>query len=230
MSPRHELVVGPFGDVVPRSDQRLELRERRVDLLGHRGSVGFLLEDLSRQLPELTQVIVEAEKLMGILKSGGADPNALAQQFAVVQSRIRHILIRTNEMVSEADARRKLLDLRQRIVSGGADFGELARANSDDGTAARGGELDWVFPGDTVPEFEQAYEQLKVGEVSQPVRTPFGYHLIQVLERRSGDASVERKRLQARQAIRDRKAEEAYTEWLRQLRDQTYVELRLEEK
>jgi peptidyl-prolyl cis-trans isomerase SurA len=149
---------------------------------------------------------------------------------AVVQSRIRHILIRTNEMVSEADARRKLLDLRQRIVSGGADFGELARANSDDGTAARGGELDWVFPGDTVPEFEQAYEQLKVGEVSQPVRTPFGYHLIQVLERRSGDASVERKRLQARQAIRDRKAEEAYTEWLRQLRDQTYVELRLEEK
>lgn len=149
---------------------------------------------------------------------------------AVVQTRIRHILIRTNEMVSEADARRRLLDLRERIVSGGTDFGELARANSDDGTAARGGELDWVFPGDTVPEFEQAYEQLKVGEVSQPVRTPFGYHLIQVLERRSGDASLERKRLQARQAIRDRKAEEAYTEWLRQLRDQTYVELRLEEK
>jgi peptidyl-prolyl cis-trans isomerase SurA len=115
-------------------------------------------------------------------------------------------------------------------VSGGADFAELARANSDGGTAARGGELDWVFPGDTVPEFEHAYEQLKVGEVSQPVRTPFGYHLIQVLERRTGDTSNERKRLQARQAIRDRKAEEAYTEWLRQLRDQTYVELRLEEK
>jgi peptidyl-prolyl cis-trans isomerase SurA len=158
------------------------------------------------------------------------DKRGVGGEAAVVQTRIRHILIRTNEMVSEADARRKLLDLRDRIVSGGADFGELARANSDDGTAARGGELDWVFPGDTVPEFEQAYEHLKVGEVSQPVRTPFGYHLIQVLERRSGDASVERKRLQARQAIRDRKAEEAYTEWLRQLRDQTYVELRLEEK
>jgi peptidyl-prolyl cis-trans isomerase SurA len=148
----------------------------------------------------------------------------------VRQTRIRHILIRTNEIVSESEARRKLLDLRERIVSGGADFGELARANSDDGTAARGGELDWVFPGDTVPEFERAYEQLQVGEVSQPVRTPFGYHLIQVLERRSSDLSPERKRLQARQAIRDRKAEEAYTEWLRQLRDQTYVELRLEEK
>jgi peptidyl-prolyl cis-trans isomerase SurA len=146
----------------------------------------------------------------------------------VRQTRIRHILIRTNEMVSEADARRKLLDLRERIVSGNADFAELARANSDDGTAARGGELDWVFPGDTVPEFERAYEELKVGEVSQPVRTPFGYHLIQVLERRSSDVSPERKRLQARQVIRDRKAEEAYTEWLRQVRDQTYVELRLE--
>jgi peptidyl-prolyl cis-trans isomerase SurA len=148
----------------------------------------------------------------------------------VVQTRIRHILVRTNEMVSESDARRKLLDLRERIVNGGADFGELARANSDDGTAARGGELDWVFPGDTVPEFERAYESLKVGEVSQPVRTPFGYHLIQVLERRSSDVSPERKRLQARQTLRERKADEAYTEWLRQLRDATYVELRLDEQ
>ena len=148
----------------------------------------------------------------------------------VVQTRLRHILIRTNEAVSEAEARRKLLDLRERIVAGGADFAELARANSDDGTAARGGELDWVYPGDTVPEFERAYQGLKVGEVSPPVRTPFGYHLIEVLERRSSDLSPERKRMQARQALRDRKADEAYQEWLRQLRDQTYVELRLDEK
>ena len=148
----------------------------------------------------------------------------------VRQTRLRHILVRTNEAVSEADARRKLLDLRERIVAGGADFAELARANSDDGTAARGGELDWVYPGDTVPEFERAYEELNVGEVSQPVRTPFGYHLIQVLERRSGDLSAERRRFQARQALRERKADEAYQEWVRQLRDQTYVELRLEEK
>jgi len=147
----------------------------------------------------------------------------------VRQTRLRHILIRTNEVVSEAEARRKLMDLRKRIVDGGADFGELARANSDDGTAARGGELDWVYPGDTVPEFERAFEELKVGEVSEPVRTPFGYHLIQVLERRSGDLSPERKRLQARQALRERKADEAYQEWLRQLRDQSYVELRLDE-
>ncbi|HYL88518.1 MAG TPA: peptidylprolyl isomerase [Burkholderiales bacterium] len=148
----------------------------------------------------------------------------------VQQTRLRHILIRTNEAVSESEARRKLLDLRDRIVNGGADFGELARQYSDDGTAARGGELDWVYPGDTVPEFEHAYEALKIGEVSQPVRTPFGYHLIQVLERRSSDVSPERKRMQARQALRDRKADEAYQEWLRQLRDSTYVELRLDER
>src|SRR5438067_1572128 len=95
-------------------------------------------------------------------------------QAPVVQTRMRHILIRTNEAVSESEARRKLLDLRERIVSGGADFAELARVHSDDGTAARGGELDWVYPGDTVPEFERAYEELKIGELSQPVRTPSG--------------------------------------------------------
>lgn len=148
----------------------------------------------------------------------------------VRQTRVRHILIRTNEAVSENEARRKLLDLRDRIVNGNADFGELARSYSDDGTAARGGELDWIYPGDTVPEFERAYEELKIGEVSQPVRTPFGYHLIQVLERRSSDVSPERKRMQARNALHDRKADEAYQEWLRQLRDQTYVELRLDER
>jgi len=158
------------------------------------------------------------------------DRRGAGTEAAVRQTRLRHILVRTNEVVSEAEARRKLTDLRERIVNGGTDFAELARVHSDDGTAARGGELDWVYPGDTVPEFERAYEELKIGEVSQPIRTPFGYHLIQVLERRSSDLSPERRRLQARQTLRERKADEAYTEWLRQLRDQTYVELRLEER
>jgi peptidyl-prolyl cis-trans isomerase SurA len=147
----------------------------------------------------------------------------------VRQTRLRHILIRTNEAVSDADARRRILQLRERIVNG-ADFAEIARTNSDDASAARGGELDWVYPGDTVPEFERAYEELKIGEVSQPVRTPFGYHLIQVEERRSSEVSPERRRLQARELLRERKADEAYQEWLRQLRDQTYVELKLDEK
>jgi peptidyl-prolyl cis-trans isomerase SurA len=148
----------------------------------------------------------------------------------VTQTRLRHILVRTSEQVSESDARRRLLDLRERIVTGGADFAELARAHSDDATSVRGGELDWIYPGDTVPDFERAFAELKIGEISQPVRTPFGYHLIQVLERRDADVSPERRRLQARQALRERKSDDAYQEWLRQVRDQTYVELRLEDR
>ncbi|HEX4928064.1 MAG TPA: peptidylprolyl isomerase [Burkholderiales bacterium] len=150
-------------------------------------------------------------------------------QGPVQQTRLRHILIRTSDTVSETDARRRIEQLRERIMHG-ADFAEIARTNSDDPSAARGGELDWVYPGDTVPEFERAYQQLKIGEVSEPVHTPFGFHLIQVLERRTSEASPERRRLQARQALRERKADEAYQEWLRQLRDSTYVELKLDEK
>ena len=155
---------------------------------------------------------------------------ALEAKAKVAQTRLRHILIRTSETISESEARARLAALRERIVSGNAQFADLARVHSQDGTAARGGELDWVYPGDTVPDFERAYQELKVGEISEPVRTPFGYHLIQVLERRSGDVSDERRRLQARQVLRERKSDEAYQEWLRQLRDQVYVELRLEER
>ncbi len=147
----------------------------------------------------------------------------------IIQTRVRHILVRTSDQVSEGEARRRLAGLRERLLSG-ADFAQLARANSDDASAARGGDLDWLYPGDTVPEFERAFQGLKPGEVSEPVRTPFGYHLIQVVERRSADVSPERRRLQARLALRERKSEEAYQQWLRQLRDQAYVELRLEER
>jgi peptidyl-prolyl cis-trans isomerase SurA len=147
----------------------------------------------------------------------------------VTQTRARHILVKTSEVVSEADALRRLAGLRERIA-GGTDFAQLARLNSEDGTAARGGELGWVHPGDTVLEFERAMNALKPGELSEPVRTPFGFHLIQVLERRTADVSTERQRMQARLALRERKAEDAYQEWLRQLRDRTYVEMRLEER
>ena len=155
--------------------------------------------------------------------SGAAGP-------PIKQTHVRHILIRTNEAVSEADARRRLEDLRERIVRGGADFAELARLHSEDGSAARGGDLGWIYPGDTVPDFERAMDALKPGEISQPVKTPFGWHLIQVLERRTAGMSAERRRLVARQVLRERKADEAYQEWLRQLRDQTYVELHLDER
>jgi peptidyl-prolyl cis-trans isomerase SurA len=157
-------------------------------------------------------------------RRGAAAPNV-----PIIQTRARHILVRTSERMSETEARRRLAGLRERILAG-AEFEALARANSDDSTAARGGELDWIYPGDTVPEFERAMQELKPGEISQPVKTPFGFHLIQVLERRSADMSPERRRLQARQALRERKSDEAFQQWLRQLRDQTYVELRLEER
>jgi peptidyl-prolyl cis-trans isomerase SurA len=145
------------------------------------------------------------------------------------QAHVRHILVRTNELVSEDEARRKLLNLRERIVNG-VNFAELARLNSDDGSASRGGDLGWIYPGDTVPEFERAFTELKPMDVSPPVKTPFGWHLIQVLERRMADMSSERKRVEARKALLDRKGDEAYQEWLRQLRDRAYVEMRLEER
>ena len=147
----------------------------------------------------------------------------------VEQAHVRHVLVRTNDLVSEDEAKRKLLGLRERIVNG-VNFAELARLNSDDGSASRGGDLGWIYPGDTVPEFERAVSELKVGEVSQPVKSPFGWHLIQVLERRTADMSTDRRRVEARKALLERKGDEAYQEWLRQLRDRAYVELRLEER
>ncbi|MBS0335495.1 MAG: peptidylprolyl isomerase [Proteobacteria bacterium] len=147
----------------------------------------------------------------------------------VRQTHARHILIKTSEVVSENEAKRRLADIRERVMNG-ADFAELAKVNSADGSASKGGDLDWVYPGDTVPEFERAMDELKPGEISQPVKSPFGYHLIQVLERRVADVSAERRRLQARQALRERRVDEAYQDWLRQLRDRTYVEIRLDDK
>ncbi|MDL1860922.1 molecular chaperone SurA [Betaproteobacteria bacterium PRO7] len=147
----------------------------------------------------------------------------------VQQTRARHILLRVSDLTPEPEVRRRLQDLRDRVVRGGQDFGQLARLHSVDPSATRGGDLGWLYPGDTVPEFERAMNQLKPGEVSEPVQSPFGWHLIQVLERRTEESPIERNRLAARQALRDRKADEAYQEWLRQLRDRTYVEYRLEE-
>lgn len=155
-------------------------------------------------------------------RGGGA---AAAQQLE--QTRARHILVKTSEVLSDADAEARLLGLRERVVNG-ADFGELAKANSADLSAAKGGDLGWLNPGDTVPEFQRAMDALKPGEISPPVRSPFGWHLIQVQQRRVQDVTDERKRSAARTALRERKADEAYEDWLRQLRDSTYVDYRLD--
>jgi peptidyl-prolyl cis-trans isomerase SurA len=149
------------------------------------------------------------------------------QKMLVQQTRARHILIRTNELVSETEARNRLLALKERLDNK-ADFAELARARSEDTSASRGGDLGWLSPGDTVPEFEQAMNALKPGEISGPVRSPFGWHLIQVQERRTEDMTQEGRRMNARQALRERKTDDAYQEWVRQLRDRAYVEQRLD--
>ncbi|MBT9540127.1 peptidylprolyl isomerase [Thiobacillus sp.] len=153
------------------------------------------------------------------------DKRGLDAALSVTQTHARHILIKTNELTSESDARSRLLQIKERLENG-AKFEELARQYSDDGSASKGGDLGWINPGDTVPEFERAMDELKPGEISQPVRSPFGLHLIQVLERRDQDVTQERQKLQARQAIRERKAEEAFQDWVRQIRDSAYVELR----
>ena len=147
----------------------------------------------------------------------------------VRQTRARHVLIKTNELVSEAEARRRLASLKERLDNK-ADFAELARLHSEDASGAKGGDLGWLSPGDTVPEFERAIDALNPGQVSEPVKTQFGWHLIQVLERRNEDMSRERQRLEARMALRARKSDESYHEWVRQLRDRAFVQYRLEER
>jgi peptidyl-prolyl cis-trans isomerase SurA len=145
------------------------------------------------------------------------------------QTRVRHILLRVSDLTPEPEVRRRLTDLRERVTRGGQDFGTLARLHSVDPSSTRGGELGWIYPGDTVPEFERAMDPLKPGEISEAVQSPFGWHLIQVLERRTDESPVERNRFAARAALRERKSDEAFQEWLRQLRDRTYVEIRLDD-
>ena len=154
---------------------------------------------------------------------------SLAATTVQKQTRARHILIKVNELVSVDEARRKLVSLKERIDNG-ADFAELARLHSNDLSAAKGGDLGWLYEGDTVPDFEHAMNALAINQVSQPVQSPFGFHLIQVLERRTEGATVERQRLAARQVLRERKSDEAYQDWVRQMRDGAYVDYHSKER
>lgn len=150
-------------------------------------------------------------------------------QHVVRQTQARHILLRANELTSEQDVQNRLEQLRQRI-EGGDDFGDLARANSEDtATASAGGALGWASPGDFDPRFEEAMSTLKPGETSAPFQSSFGWHIVQVVERRDHDNTREFQRNQAREAIRQRKIEEQTQIWLRSLRDEAYVEFKAEE-
>ena len=142
---------------------------------------------------------------------------------------MRHILIKFSEVVSEKDAMTRIAGIKERLEHG-EKFEDLARQYSDDGSAKSGGDLSWVSPGDTVPEFEKTMNALAIGEISNIIKTQFGLHVMQVIERRNQDMSKEAARIKARQEIRARKSDEAYQDWVRELRDRAFVELRLEDK
>jgi len=202
----------------------------------------LLLHRYRRTRARLPSVFAEIVRSMqpgdvsSVLRSAGgfhvvklAERRNRNQPTVVDQTHARHILIKVNETTSEAEGRTRIDRLKDRL-GGGARFEDLARVNSEDASAARGGDLGWISPGDTVPDFERAMDKLAVNEVSAPIRTPFGWHLIQVLERRKQDVTEERRRDQARQAIRQRKSEEQLEDFIRQLRDRTYVEYKTDER
>lgn len=172
--------------------------------------------------------LIESDSSIHIIKLAGERDGVKAKLAGapVEQTHVRHILMFASDLMPEAQVVRRLNDIKQRVQKGEADFATFARLNSADASATRGGDLGWLLPGDTVPEFEAAMKNLKPGEISDPVRSPFGYHLIQVVERRTQVADATRSRLAARQALREKKLAEAVATWQRELHDKAYVDIR----
>ncbi|WP_046110894.1 peptidylprolyl isomerase [Aquincola tertiaricarbonis] len=192
-----------------------------------------------RPASRLPDVFVQA---VGALKAGEVAPELLRTgagfhvlkvvdrkdggALQVTQTRARHILLRPSAQVPAEVAVRRLEEFRRQIEAGSASFEALARANSEDGSAPQGGDLGWTSPGSFVPEFEEAMNRLPLGGMSPPITSRFGVHLIQVLERRVVNVEPKQLREQARNALREQKFDDAYNEWVRELRARAYVELR----
>ena len=203
---------------------------------GNRAQGGVIGMRSAERLPD---VFVEVVKP---LKAGEIAPNILrtgagfhilklvdkreANAFTVQQTRARHILLRVSPQLPQEAAIRRLAGFKQQIESGARGFEQLARDNSEDGSAAQGGDLGWAGPGNFVPEFEEAMNALPINGLSAPVVSRFGVHLIQVVERRSTTLDVKQQREVARNVLREQKFEEAYVEWIRELRARAYVEMR----
>jgi peptidyl-prolyl cis-trans isomerase SurA len=206
---------------------------------------GVRVEDLGyRTLDRLPQLFVDGAQGIGsnqmiprVLQSGAGfhiikvidRKGALAanvQNIVVTQTQARHILLRHRPGVTDLEAQRRLNGFKDQIKVKASDFAQLAKKHSEDGSAPNGGNLGWMSPGELVPEFEQAMNQLNINEVSEPVRTEFGWHLIQVVERRQAQLSADKQRDYARAAIREKKLDQAYQDWLRQIRDAATVEIR----
>ncbi|GMR08509.1 MAG: peptidylprolyl isomerase [Gammaproteobacteria bacterium] len=152
------------------------------------------------------------------------------EQHFVKQTQVRHILLKTNEITSDEDARIRLGQLRIRL-QGGDDFSELARSHSQDtGSAIKGGMLGWVSPGDLVPQFEKVMNEIALNDISEPFKSSFGWHILQVLGRRQQDDTQAFRKGKARQYLRERRIEEDTENWLRRLRDEAYVNIRAPEE
>jgi peptidyl-prolyl cis-trans isomerase SurA len=175
--------------------------------------------------------------LVGPLRSGAGfhvlqlvEKSRDAAPLTVQQTRARHILLKTGPQLSEAQAKARLADFKQRISSGQADFAALAREHSQDGSAQQGGDLGWAAPGMFVPEFEQIMNQLAPGQIADPLTSRFGVHLIQVLARRDAPLSEREQRELARKLVREKKIDEAFALWLQDVRGRAYVEYRNEQQ
>jgi len=184
----------------------------------------MFMSELQHLQPGQTTAVLRSPGGFHILKL--VDKRSGSAPVVITQTHARHILIKTSEIVSENEARKRIMEIKQRIENG-ADFAEQAKRYSQDGSAQQGGDLDWLSPGQTVQEFEETMNKMQPGMIGV-VQTQFGWHLIQVLERRNTDVSVQQQRQQARIAIGTFKSDEQYQDWLRQLRDHAFVEYRLE--
>ncbi len=250
---RHILVATPEGASPEQLERTRQKAERLVEEL--RGGLDFATAALTesdsqqalnggdlgwRRADQLPPVFVDAVSKME--KGEISDPIRTASGYNIVkledykggdrmiveQTRVRHILVKTSEVTSDEDARTRLEQLRQRI-EGGDDFADLARSNSEDtASAIKGGDLGWVTSGDLLPRFEEEMNRLAIGDLSEPFRTDFGWHLIQVLDRRSYDSTDEMRKAEARDKIRERKFQEESELYLRRLRDEAFIEKKLE--
>ena len=193
-----------------------------------------------RQADRLPDLFIEAIKGVKVgemspqlLRSGAGfhllkllDQQGAASLTSVVQTRARHVLLRPSPQLTAEVAARRLADFKRLIETGGTSFEKVARENSEDGSAPEGGELGWTAAGGFVPEFEEAMNVLPIGGISAPVLSRFGVHLIQVLERRTTEIEVKQLREQARTALREQKYDDAYKDWVKDLRARAFVELR----
>ncbi len=174
-----------------------------------------------------TQAPAAPQPAQGQSRSGIVAPQG---PMPVQQTKARHILIKTSEVVTDDVAKQKMMQIRDRIVSGGEPFSDMAKRFSNDGSAPSGGDLGWLNPGETVPPFEKAMNALKIGQISEPVKTQFGWHLIVVDDRRTEDMAEQFMRNQVRQKLFQQRSEAAFELWLQTVRNQSYIDNRLEKR